>query len=67
VGWLNAGPKIVRYIKRIPALAVVFAGALASTRCYEHWWIAQGKRWSRRLDRLSTATCTQKTHVADMA
>jgi peptidoglycan/LPS O-acetylase OafA/YrhL len=50
VGWLNTGPKIVRYIKRMPALAVVFAGAWASTRYYEHWWIAQGKRWSRRLE-----------------
>jgi peptidoglycan/LPS O-acetylase OafA/YrhL len=67
VGWLNTGPKIVRYIKRMPALAVVFVGAWASTRYYEHWWIAQGKRWSRRLDPVSTASPRPKTRVADTA
>jgi peptidoglycan/LPS O-acetylase OafA/YrhL len=30
VGWLDTGTKIVRYAKRVPALAVVFAGAWAS-------------------------------------
>jgi peptidoglycan/LPS O-acetylase OafA/YrhL len=67
VGWLDTGTKIVRYAKRMPALALVFAGAWASTRYYEHWWIAQGKRWSRRLEPAATASSTQKAHVADLA
>ena len=67
VGWLDTGPKIVRYAKRMPALAVVFAGAWASTRYYEHWWIAQGKRWSRRMGPPETASPAPKTRVADMA
>jgi peptidoglycan/LPS O-acetylase OafA/YrhL len=49
-GWLNTGPTLLRYAKRVPAMALVFLGAWASTRYYEHWWIAQGKRWSRRLE-----------------
>jgi peptidoglycan/LPS O-acetylase OafA/YrhL len=68
VGWLNTGPKIVRYIKRMPALVVVFAGAWASTRYYEHWWIAQGKRWSRRLERPpAPAADSPATNVAESA
>jgi peptidoglycan/LPS O-acetylase OafA/YrhL len=66
VGWLDTGPKIVRYAKRMPALALVFAGAWASTRYYEHWWIAQGKRWSRRLGPPKTASTAPKTRVAGM-
>jgi peptidoglycan/LPS O-acetylase OafA/YrhL len=68
VGWLNTGPKIARYIKRIPALAMVFAGAWASTRYYEHWWIAQGKRWSRRLERPpAPAADSPATDIAESA
>jgi peptidoglycan/LPS O-acetylase OafA/YrhL len=67
VGWLDTGPKIVRYMKRIPALALVFAGAWASTRYYEHWWIAQGKRWSRRLEPAAMAAPASKARVADIA
>lgn len=64
VGWLNTGPKIVRYIKRMPALAVIVAGAWASTRYYEHWWIAQGKRWSRRLEKQPTPSAESSTASA---
>jgi peptidoglycan/LPS O-acetylase OafA/YrhL len=67
VGWLDTGTKIVRYAKRVPALAVVFAGAWASTRYYEHWWIAQGKRWSRRLEPKPAPAAAAKSRVADLA
>jgi len=64
-GWLDTGPKLVRYIKRMPALVVVFMGAWASTRYYERWWIAQGKRWSRSLETADGSL--RKTRVADVA
>jgi peptidoglycan/LPS O-acetylase OafA/YrhL len=67
VGWLDTGTKIVRYAKRVPALAVVFVGAWASTRYYEHWWIAQGKRWSRRLEPKPAPAAAAKSRVADLA
>jgi peptidoglycan/LPS O-acetylase OafA/YrhL len=68
VGWLGSGTKIVRYLKRMPALALVVAGAWASTRYYEHWWIAQGKRWSRRLQPALIAPASNpRTEVAERA
>lgn len=67
IGWLDIGTKIVRYAKRLPALAVVFVGAWASTRYYEHWWIVQGKRWSRRLEAQLMAAAAAKSRVADPA
>jgi peptidoglycan/LPS O-acetylase OafA/YrhL len=65
-GWLNTGPKLVRYIKRMPALVLVFIGAWASTRYYEHWWIAQGKRWSQQLQPAAVGP-GPKARVADVA
>ncbi len=47
-GWLESGSKIIKYVKRVPALALVFAAAWASTQYYEHWWIRHGKRWGQR-------------------
>lgn len=67
VGWFDTGSKIVRYAKRMPALALVFAGAWASTHYYEHWWIAQGKRWSRRLQPPMPAQSIEKPRIAEVA
>lgn len=64
-GWLGTGPRLLRYIKRIPALVAVFVGAWASTHYYEHWWIAQGKRWSQRLE-AAAGRSVRKEQVADV-
>jgi peptidoglycan/LPS O-acetylase OafA/YrhL len=50
-GWLGSGSKIVKYIKRIPELAVIFGLAHLSTFYFEHFWINAGKRWSKLLSR----------------
>lgn len=47
--WLGSGSKIVKYVKRIPALAAVFGLAHLSTFYFEHFWIRTGKRWIKRL------------------
>jgi peptidoglycan/LPS O-acetylase OafA/YrhL len=47
--WLGSGSKIVKYVKRLPALAAVFGLAHVSTFYFEHFWIRTGKRWSKRL------------------
>lgn len=47
-GWLGSGSKIVKYAKRIPALAAVFGLAHLSTFYYEDFWIRKGKAWSKR-------------------
>ncbi len=48
-GWLGSGPKIVRYVKRVPELAAVFALAHLSTFYFEDFWIRLGKQWSQRV------------------
>jgi len=50
-GWLASGSLLVKYSKRIPELAAVFALAHLSTFYFEHFWISAGKRWSKRLSR----------------
>ena len=54
-GWLGTGPKLLRYPARFIAIGAVVMLATLSTKYYEHWWIAQGKRWSRHLTSRSVA------------
>ena len=46
-GWLGSGSKMIKYVKRIPALAAVFGLSHFSTFHYEDFWIRKGKYWSR--------------------
>ncbi|HXJ39442.1 MAG TPA: acyltransferase, partial [Bryobacteraceae bacterium] len=50
-GWLGSGSPLLKYSKRIPELAAVFALAHLSTFYFEHFWISAGKRWSKHLSR----------------
>ena len=50
-GWLGAGSKVAKYVKRMPALLAVFGLAHLSTFHYEAFWIRQGKKWSKRFAR----------------
>jgi peptidoglycan/LPS O-acetylase OafA/YrhL len=48
-GWLGSGSPLIKYSKRLPELAAIFALAHLSTFYFEHFWISAGKRWSKRL------------------
>jgi peptidoglycan/LPS O-acetylase OafA/YrhL len=54
-GWLGSGSPMIKYSKRIPELAAVFALAHLSTFYFEHFWISAGKRWSKHLTRKAHA------------
>jgi peptidoglycan/LPS O-acetylase OafA/YrhL len=47
-GWLSAGPPLVKYAKRAPALLGVLGLAHLSTFYFEDGWIGLGKRLSKR-------------------
>jgi peptidoglycan/LPS O-acetylase OafA/YrhL len=46
-GWLGAGPPLVKYAKRVPALLGVLGLAHLSTFYFEDYWIGLGKRLSK--------------------
>ena len=56
-GWLGSGSALVRYTKRIPELAVLFALAHVSTFYFEHFWIRSGKRWCKSMNEPAKAAC----------
>jgi peptidoglycan/LPS O-acetylase OafA/YrhL len=46
--WLGSGGVELKYAKRPLFLIVLFVLAYASTRYYESWFIARGRRWIQR-------------------
>ncbi len=62
--WLESGPKLLKYAKRVPVVIAIFAGATLSTRYYEAWWIGQGKRWARHFAPAAGAPASTIEHVA---
>jgi peptidoglycan/LPS O-acetylase OafA/YrhL len=54
-GWLGSGSKVIKYVKRIPALAAIFGLAHLSTFYFEDFWIRKGKDWSRPVRNASTS------------
>jgi peptidoglycan/LPS O-acetylase OafA/YrhL len=55
-GWLGAGPPLVKYAKRAPALLVVLGLAHLSTFYFEDYWIKLGKRLSKGWKQRGVAT-----------
>ena len=49
--WLASGTVVEKYAKRPLFLAVLFVLAYVSTRYYESWFIALGRKWARRVGR----------------
>ncbi len=46
-GWFEPASKLLKYARRPIGLSLTFLLAHCSTRYFESFWIAQGKRWTR--------------------
>jgi peptidoglycan/LPS O-acetylase OafA/YrhL len=60
-GWLGSGTMILKYAKRIPELAAVFALAHLSTFYFEAFWIRKGKIWGRRFSEIGYGVAARES------